>query len=173
MKKLKSERHHWWPRCISKHWADQEGCVHWLLPDGEVRYAPPQNFGVIGNGHYIKFGKLPGEHSSWDQNYESEFNSADKNVPQLIDWLESLKRKEPDSSSILSSRFCPVAASDEEIERLVACMVSLAIRGPMNRQAAVSLAEHFRGPLPERERNALIGVNMRRDYRTAVESIGT
>ena len=50
----KSERHHWLPVCVSKHWKNKDGNVHWILPNGEVKVAPPKNFGCIGNGHYIK-----------------------------------------------------------------------------------------------------------------------
>ena len=42
----------------------------------------------------------------------------------------------------------------------------------MNREASVSLAEHFRGPLPNLERNALIGLNMRRSQRLIADTIG-
>ncbi len=51
-------------------------------------------------------------------------------------------------------------------------MVSLAVRSPRSREAAVSVAEHVRGPLPERERNSLIGVNMRRSQRLVSDNIG-
>jgi hypothetical protein len=173
MTKKKSERHHWWPECVSLHWADEEGGVHWLLPNGEVRKSTPNNFGVIGNGHYIKLGRHSGETSPWDHNYESEFQAPDNNFPSLINWLKSLQQQPPDTSVDLSDRFHPLQATDEEIKKIVECIVSLAIRSPMNRESAVRLAEYLRGPLPERERNALIGANMHQDYKTAVVAIGT
>ncbi len=42
----------------------------------------------------------------------------------------------------------------------------------MHRETAVSLAEHHRGCLPERERNSLIGVNIQRTLRNAVRNNG-
>jgi hypothetical protein len=42
----------------------------------------------------------------------------------------------------------------------------------MYREYAVSLAEHFRGPLPERERTGLIGANIQRTLRNAVRNLG-
>jgi hypothetical protein len=51
-------------------------------------------------------------------------------------------------------------------------VVSLAVRSPMNREASVSLAEHHRGALPTHERNALIGLNMRRSQRVVADTIG-
>lgn len=173
MPKLKSALHHWWPECVSSHWADKEGCVHWLLPGGEVRRAPPKNFGAIGNGHHIKLGYRSEEETSWDESYESEFQIADSSFPGLIAWMNSLGRDDIGTSGPLPDRFRPVTASDDEIKRLVTCIVSLAIRTPMNRETAARSVEQFRGPLPERERNSLIGVNMHRDQETAVKSIGT
>ena len=43
----------------------------------------------------------------------------------------------------------------------------------MNREASVSLAERFRGPLPSPERNALIGMNMQRSQRLIADSISS
>lgn len=51
-------------------------------------------------------------------------------------------------------------------------LTSLAIRSPMTREACVSVAEHFRGPLPERERNSLIAINLRDMHSRAVKSFG-
>ena len=36
-RRLKSARHHWWPRRVSKHWAGRDGLVGRLTPDGSVR----------------------------------------------------------------------------------------------------------------------------------------
>lgn len=82
MPELKSERHHWWPECVSEHWKDADGCVHWLSPDGKVRRAPPKNFGVIGNGHHVKLGR--GRPTVWDHSFEAQFQKADDNfLPSL------------------------------------------------------------------------------------------
>ncbi len=78
------KRHHWWPECISKHWEDQDGCTHWILPDGEIRTAPAKNFGVIGHGHSIKPDK-EGQPSVWDHNFEPVFNEADSSFPFVIE----------------------------------------------------------------------------------------
>src|SRR3546814_20826588 len=55
---------------------------------------------------------------------------------------------------------------------MIESLISLAIRSPMTREACVSLAEHFRGPLPERERNSLITMNMRDMHGSAVKHFG-
>ena len=57
MTKLKSARHHWWPKCVSRYWADINGLANRLSPDGQVRSARPESFGAIGNGHHIKLSR--------------------------------------------------------------------------------------------------------------------
>lgn len=170
MGKTKSERHHWWPECISKRWADERGGVHWLLPSGEERCARPESFGVIGNGHFIKLGRKPGESTPWDQNFEPIFHQADDRFPAVIDWLEGL-RFEPCMGQQRRSRFLPQPSSDDLFGQMVESLVSLAIRSPMTRESCVPLAEHFRGPLAGRERNSLIALNMRDMHTRAVRAL--
>lgn len=173
--KIKSERHHWWPECISQHWKNTDGNVHWLLPTGEIKTAPPKNFGCIGNGHYIKLGRNAGETTVWDQNFEPIFDKADGCFPDVIAWLQSLDRKDVSKVKTLTDCFIPQYASNEQLVQLVESIVSLAIRSPINREAAVCLAERIRGGerLPERERNTLITLNMRDSHKQAVSQIGS
>jgi hypothetical protein len=168
--KKKSERHHWWPECVSRNWADDAAGVHWLLPDGCERRARPDAFGVIGNGHYIKLGNTPGEVTPWDQNFEDEFQKADAQFPGVISWLEGL-HYEPRIGQRRRDRFVPQPATDEQFVRMVESLTSLAIRSPMTRAAAVSLAERLRGPLPEWERNSLIAANLRDMHRRAMQAV--
>jgi hypothetical protein len=172
MPKLKSERHHWWPECVSEFWKDADGCAHRLDPNGELRRAPPKNFGVIGNGHHIKLSSNPAEHTFADESYEKVFHKADNDFPSVIEWLEGLKRENRPGTQLVD-RFVKEQASDDQILSLVEGVVSLAVRAPMTHQSAVGLAEHFRGPLPERERNAIIGLNLRHAHQTMVKAIGT
>ena len=171
MKSQKSERHHWWPEGVSERWKDAGGCVHWLSPDGGVKRAPPKNFGVIGNGHFIKLGDAAGEHTPWDQNFEQEFQRADSEFPRLIDWLEGLDRKPSVDPRKVGERYLAQSASDDDLAALTESIVSLAVRSPMNRAAACGLAERFRGPLPPRERNSIIGLNMRQTQRAVSDAI--
>lgn len=172
MARLKSARHHWWPEGVSDFWKDDAGRVCWLLPDGTVKHFPPKNFGVIVGGHQIKMGAHPDDDKVWGDDFEHEFQDADSNFPGLIRWLQDLERR---GFEVLDrrQRFLPQVASSEQVSILIECLVSLAVRSPMNREAAVSLAERLRGPLPPKERNTLIGLNMRHEYRRAVEAFGT
>lgn len=145
--------------------------MRWLLPDGEVRSAPPSAFGAIRDGHSIKFHVGSKEGSVWDCSFEAAFSTADNMFPQTISWAESfrppmhIKEKPRD-------RFVAQDVSDSQLRMLVEGIVSLAVRSPMNREACVSTAEQLRGTLPERERNRIIAANMQHAQVTLVRKIG-
>ncbi len=140
-----------------------------MLPDGTLRRSSPNNFGVIGNGHHIKLSDDPNQASVWDESFEREFQDADANFPRVIHWLQGLEREHRYGSE-RRNRFFPQSARSEQIGPLIECLVSLAVRSPMNREASVALAEQLRGTLGERERNMLIGANMRHAHRRAVQA---
>lgn len=171
MKKLKSERHHWWPECVSQHWAAEDGKTGWLKPDGSVVRVPPAKLGVIGNGHHIKLGN-DGEPSPWDQSFERVFDKADNAFPNLIKWFDALDRRPVRGVPELRQRFIANPCTDEHLLRMTECAVSLAVRGPMNREACVALAEQLQGRLSPSARNAVIGLNMRNSQRVVADSIG-
>lgn len=172
MSKQKSAGHHWWPRCVSARWAAGDGQVGWVKPDGTCVRLPPQVLGVITNAHHIKFGRDSHSPTEWDSSFEGEFDKADRNFTSVIDWLESLYH-EPMLSSVPENRFLPHAVDDEQLRLLTECVVSLAVRSPRNREASVAFPERVRGPIPDSERNTLIGYNMRRSQRLIADSIGS
>ncbi|UTM01068.1 DUF4238 domain-containing protein [Alcaligenes sp. NLF5-7] len=169
-KKLKSERHHWWPECVSRHWAAEDGNVGWLRPNGNCIRIPPANLGVIGNGHHIKLGTA-GAPSPWDESFERAFDIADSGFPRLIKWLEGLERR-PILGVERKERFLSQPYTEADLRLMSECAVSLAVRSPMNREASVAVAEHYRGTIPSAERSALIGLNMRHSQRLIADSIG-
>lgn len=166
----KSKRHHRWPVCLSQQWAGDDRGVTWIKPDGTETRGRPSNFGAIGNGHFIKIGRTPDEATPWDQNCEEQFQSADTHLPKLVTTLEALTFEDR-SGLPLRERFVRSALSDEAFDCLIEALVALAVRSPMNREAAVTLAEQLRGPLPERERNSLIALNMRYMYKCTVKAL--
>lgn len=170
---MKSQRHHWWPEAVSQFWKDPEdGFSGWLRPDGTVKRLPPKNVGAITNGHAVKWGKDPDDTTPWNASFEKEFDRADTDFPGVVAWLESLDRTDqPDAAKAV--RFLAVKLTDAEIARLMECVVSLVVRSPVTRQAAVALAEGLRGPLPERERNTLISANLWHLQRRFVGGLGT
>jgi len=172
MAKLKSAKHHWWPEGVSKYWKNSNGDVHRISPNGENLCIPPKNLGVIGNGHHIKLGKSPDESTVWDESFEGQFDAADSSFPKVIDGLISISNEIKLQSGSLSSRFVKFDLNEKEIPNLVESMTSLVVRSPMTRSAVVQLAEQLRGPLPEPEKNKLIGLNLRNGQRTLAGSIG-
>ena len=170
--KLKSERHHWWPECVSRLWADKDGGVHWLRPNGKVIRATPDNFGVIGNGHHIKLSRHPGAPSPWDESFEAAFQTADDTFPKVIARLEGLPRAPAIFDRPLAERMISHAPTDEQFAQLIECVISLAVRSPMHRDLAVRTAAGFRGKIEPTERNVLIGLNIRHSLRSALRQIG-
>lgn len=170
MPKLKSEKHHWWPRCVSIHWTADDGKVGRITPDGKVTRSTPEQFGMIRNGHHIKLHRDAGEWTVWDSSFEREFDRADGNFPRVVEWLGTLEHNS--AQACHNGRFVEQAATDEQLVALTESVVSLVVRSPRNREASVSLAEHLRGKLHGQERNALIGSNMRRSQRLIADSIG-
>lgn len=170
MAKIKSAQHHWWPRCVSANWRGRDGKTGWLKPDGTCVRIPPDELGKIGNAHHIKIASRT-ELTSWDTGFEQEFETADNSFPGVITWLENLER-EFRSSQSLRQRFLPQRATEEQLRILTECVVSLAVRSPMNREACVRTAEELRGPIKNPERDSLIGANMRHSQRLAADAIG-
>lgn len=170
MAQLKSEVHHWWPRCVSSHWAAEDGTTGWIKPDGTCRRVPPHHLGLLRNAHHVQLGDR-GVSTPWDSSFEDEFDKADTHFPVVISWLQGLDRQLT-SHQRFRDRFVSQSTGDDELRRLTECVVSLAVRSPMNREASVAFAESLRGPLEKRERDALIGMNMRNSQRVVADSIG-
>ena len=169
MSRLISARHHWWPQGVSRYWLNDQNCVFRLTPDGKESCSHPKKFGAIRDGHQIKFSA----ESVWNEDFESEFDQADKKFGGIIDWLSGLERRSMWDAPPNLSRFHPIAATEEHLQDLVECLVSLAVRSPMNREQAVALAENLRGPLPRKERNTIIAANIRHWQNNITQSIGT
>uniref|UniRef100_UPI002590D6A2 hypothetical protein n=1 Tax=uncultured Hydrogenophaga sp. TaxID=199683 RepID=UPI002590D6A2 len=123
------------------------------------------------NGHHIKMNSDGGA-SPWDHSFERVFDKADRSFPALIRGLENLERKPVRGAEKMEQRFVPQACTDDMLATMSECATSLAVRGPMNREACVSLAEQIRGPIPASERNALMGMNMKNSQRVVADGIG-
>ena len=171
MSKIKTEVHHWWPKGVSQFWKDPGGMVHRLSPNGEDKPIPPKSLGGIGNGHTIKIRDTPHDFSGWDMSFEDEFQRADDRFPFLIPWLKGL---ETDRHEWVDHEglFAGHAVADDEFSTLVESIVSLAVRSPMTREAAVSLAEERSGPLSQNQRMSIIGFNLRGTHKDLTKSFG-
>jgi hypothetical protein len=143
----------------------------WIKPDGSERRVPPAQLGMLRDGHHVKLGSGSGETSAWDFSFESKFDQADSRFPAVISWLQGLIRK-PRLGGDIRHGYLPQSASDEQLRTLTECVVSLAVRSPMNREASVGHAEYLGPPLSARQRNAVIGANMAHSQRIIADSIG-
>ena len=123
------------------------------------------------NGHHIKLAQNAEEFCPWDENFEAEFQSADAKFPFVLDWIETLDRCGPPFDAPIVKRITPIDVTADQTGDLLECAISLAVRSPRYRETAVALAEEMRGPIPKRERNALIGANIRFAQRNAVRNI--
>jgi len=145
-----------------------------LSPTGDKLRLEPWKFGSIGHGHSIKLSRVPGKSTVWDYNFESEFQRADQSFPQVIRWLDSLKRDNRTGARALIERFLPLDVPEEMLGHLMEGLVSLCVRSPMNRRMAVSVAEELRGgKISVRERDALIALNIRYRQRAVADALGT
>lgn len=172
MPTLKSARHHWWPECVSRHWAAPDGRVGWIEPGGTEKRLPPDQLGVIRNGHNVKLDySTPEASTEWDFSFESEFDRADSSFPDVIRWASGLDRTECRDEE-QQHYFVPLQASDEALRALTECVVSLAIRSPMTRERSVAGADLLRSSLSKRERNSLMGINLSHAQRAVSDAIG-
>ena len=104
---------------MSERWADANGGTHWLRPDGTSTCSTPHNFGVIGNGHFIKLGNETGRDHAWDENFENEFQHADSIFPSIIDWLDTLDRVDPPIERPVADRVTRVTVIDQQFASLL------------------------------------------------------
>lgn len=162
----------WWPECVSRLWADEAGQTTRISPDGSEKRAPPKNWGGIGNGHMIKLGDDPEAYSPWDENFEGDFGEADGQFPRIVRLFESMPWEDRRGLPSVRDRFVAQPIDDACFTTAIECLVSLAVRSPMTREHAVALAEHHRGPLPGRKRNAIIGLNLRQRMSMVRSAIG-
>jgi hypothetical protein len=132
----KSAQHHWWPRGLSKQWADNNGAVTRLGADGTISTAPPANFGSIGNAHRI--GRT--EDSPWNASFESSFGDADSSFPELAIWLNSLD-KSNDAPKELHRRILAQPLSKVRRQQLSEGIASLVVRSPRSRNNVKILIE--------------------------------
>src|SRR3546814_4419742 len=86
-KQSNSREHHWRPVGLQKYWADKNGDVWWIEPDGtsDKKRARNRKIAYRSHGHTIFRGNV------WETNFEGEFESADNGVPKIINALLGMK----------------------------------------------------------------------------------
>ena len=159
-KNLNPSRHHFWPGSLSAFWADANGKAHRISNDGKKSYAPPYNFGGTYNSHHIKLGDTP---SPWDENFEPQYGKFDGEFPKIIAWLRTLSINPPAGKSTLRERMAPQSATDEQLAKLLECLISLVVRGPKFRNSILRTTNHYRKEFRfvEEPNSSLVALNQR------------
>lgn len=124
---LKTELHHWWPKGLSKFWADTDGKVVRHSWNGEKRRIPPAQLGAITNGHLMKLG------GPWTTTIEPLFNDADSNLPHIVEKLRQLPHAAPPYKRAIENRISAHNLDENERKLLGEGLASLLIRCPAHR----------------------------------------
>ena len=138
-KLLKTELHHWWPRTLAEHWADSEGMVSVVRPDGEIRRAPPGAFGAITNAHHMKMG------GPWDATFEPIFNQADGEMADFVRWLSTLETSLVREDRPMVERIVAQPLSSDRQHQIARVTAALLARTPRVRHVIKLTREHIRG----------------------------
>lgn len=156
---VRGAKHHWWPRGLSKYWADDSGCIHRVSVHGQDIRSKPEQFAMISNGHNMIFND--DEHGIFT--VEHIFDRADGYMPDMVRWLERLR-----SDLIAPNSVAPLTmagmAFDDHLDIVRECIVSLIVRSPRFREAKQRATEYFRGSLDKRETMGLIAANINQAY---------
>lgn len=113
------EYHHWWPKCVSKHWKDDQGVIRRLSFDGTLcEYKKLEKIGYTTDAHSIKFSEKP---TYFDERFEHCFDFADGNegFVYIISLLKDLQRN-----------IKPLEEEDKVLDILLECLLSLVVRSP-------------------------------------------
>ncbi len=164
---IQGEKHHWFPKCVSRGWAGPDGKVNRTNSRGDTRRFHPKGVGYRPDGHNILFGKL----SPWESTFEPAFDRADNAFPSLIRWLSAEIKPE-------TKRLAGLMLRDRRAE-VGECLASLVIRSPRmraqtERYVAQRQTQWMGFEKPQRvEQTAVISIsNLQRDFAREMSSRG-
>lgn len=163
----RGEKHHWWPKSLSKYWANERGLVHRVDFNGEVKVSNPKNWGQISDGHNMLFdGGGP-----WESTIEPYFDRPDSNMSHVVSWLSSLKQEAATANAIKHQHATP-DVSDDNLNTLRECIISLTARSPKYRDAHYSYVKQFRGQveIDKMQNKTLIAMNINQKYATLIKN---
>ncbi len=147
-KPLKSELHHWWPKGLSKFWADEQGLVTRLSWDGKEL--------------------------KWATAVEPIFDDADNTLPLLVEQLQGLPIAPPDEVGSYIGRASAVDLDDGQRAILAEGIASLLIRCPNHRDMLHRSTESFFGRSGDemhKPDQILIAGNIHHHYRQVVATL--
>ena len=155
---IPGERHHWWPKSLSKFWTDNKGMINRVDAEGNISRSNPTGTGRISDGHNIRL------NSPWDTRFEGYFDRPDRNFPHIVNWLESLVNLHRNSDVSSDEVYCAHSYNEDELQPLCEGLISLAIRSPNFRQGILRRIERVRSSLPKDEHKTLIAANLMQTY---------
>ena len=173
-----SREHHWWPVALQTYWADRNGNVSWIGPDGRIEKKKAKNRKIAykSHGHTLFKG------GSWETNFEREFASADDQIHRTIEAIKKLKPlgSTPNEFFGLMKLFfkrdrhlkdmSKFYALDKDVHRsLLLLLFSILIRSPGNRSRYESYSTLIGFPPNEEVGKA----NLRQTYLAAKRLIET
>jgi hypothetical protein len=160
-KPLRSALHHWWPRSLSRLWADAEGLTYQLSWNRKLARAAPAAFGAIRNAHLIKYDDSS---TNWDETFEPAFDAADGLFPKVVESLLNLDTTNNTPGDAFCARLKPQEAPTELLDDLTECITSLIVRSPAFRYSVRSTVDKIRAEVGFDDldcADSLVGMNMR------------
>lgn len=115
------EKHHWFPKCISRGWAGPDGKINRTNSRGDTRRFHPKGIGYRPDGHNVLFGSQ----GPWDSTFEPVFDRADNVFPSLIQWLNT-------QVTPGAKRLAGLMLGDRRAE-IGECLASIVVRSPRMR----------------------------------------
>lgn len=165
----KTELHHWWPKGLSKLWADTDGKVVRRAWNGDERRIPPAQLGAITNGHLMKFG------GPWTTTIEPLFNDADTNLPRMVERLQMLPHGAATAGMSFDNRFTAHDFDRHERSLLGEGLASLLVRCPAHRNLLHLTVQRINGrfgaQLQTKHDDSLIAGNIHQHYSQIVTSM--
>ncbi len=156
-KPIPGQKHHWFPKAMSKAWVDSDGLVWRTNSRGHSKRWHPSAIGYGPNNHNI----LSDGGSPWDSTFEPDFDAADNAFPEVIRWLETMRGDHPPEVRVKG-----VAIADERRGQLAECLASLIVRSPRLRHLSEKWTAQYQVRdfgLPEpRNLHETAGANLRR-----------
>ena len=165
-KVIRGEKHHWWPIAVSRYWENEKGQVNRLDVNESLISSSGKEFAKISDGHNVIFS----ESSVWNSTIEHYFDEPDTNFPKVIDWLQSLNQEEKNIIKIADDGIIWHDYTDEMLDMLRECLISLVVRSLKYRNSQVKYIESLRGELPKKEAKQLITANINQKYKILVQN---
>lgn len=164
-KVLTGEKHHWWPKGLSKFWANTNGLIYRIDSLGNVINSNPKNFAQLSNGHNV----VLSENSPWNFTFEHYFDNPDRNIRKVLSWLETFQKRERVGGNPEYS-YLSQDLESENLNILRECILSLILRSPMYRNMHNLFVESFRGKLSKKQARNLEAFNIYQKYETLTQS---